>query len=73
MILFTEVAMAPFAWTLSFLGGGRHPLDCTADVSGWLHLGPGEVASTMPLALPVGTIGSAVPGDYSFEGMADRP
>lgn len=71
--LFSEMAMAPFAWTLSFTGGGRRPLARTADVSDWLHLGPGEVATAMPLALPVGTIGSAVPGDYSLEGMADRP
>lgn len=64
--LFSEVAMAPFAWTLSFTGDGRQPLTRTADVSHWLQLGPSETASAMRLELPVGTIASAIPGDYSF-------
>ena len=64
--LFSEVAMAPFAWTLSFTANGRQPLARTADVSHWLQLGHSETAAAMPLELPVGTIDSAVPGDYSF-------
>lgn len=64
--VFSEVAVAPFAWTLSFTGEGRRPLVRTADVSHWLRLGPSETATMMPVALPVGTIASAVPGDYSF-------
>ena len=71
--LFSEVAMAPFAWTLSFTGDGRQPLSRTADVSHWLKLGPSETASAMPLVLPVGTIASAVPGDYSFRDVIHAP
>lgn len=71
--LFTEVSMAPFSWTLSFTGNGRQMLDRTADVSDWLRLAPGEVAGSTPLELPVGTIGSARPGDFSFDLPGAQP
>ena len=67
VILFSEVAVTPFAWTLSFTADGRQPLAGTADVTHWLRLAPGERApASTPLALPVATVESALPGDYAF-------
>jgi hypothetical protein len=72
VILFSEVAMAPFSWTLSFTGDGRRMLGRTADVSSWLDLRPGELAAPTPLELPVGTLGSATPGDFSVDSLLSK-
>lgn len=69
VIVFSEVTMAPFSWTLSFTGNNRPMLERTADVSAWLDLLPGQLAGPTHLDLPVGTIGSATPGDFSLNSL----
>lgn len=69
VVVFSEVTMAPFSWTLSFTGNGRSMLERTADVSAWLDLPPGHLAGPTHLELPVGTIGSATPGDFLLDSL----
>lgn len=61
--VFMEMAAPPFAWTLSFMGEGRLPLERTADVSDWLST-PSGVRRSTTLLLPVGSCHSPLPGDF---------
>ncbi|WP_409332605.1 hypothetical protein [Trujillonella humicola] len=63
-IVFSEAALAPFSWTLSFLEPGLRSLPQTADVSGWLHHGRNHRPMHARLELPVGAVVSPTPGDY---------
>lgn len=63
-VLFSEVALAPFSWTLSFLEPGLRSLAHTADVSGWLGHGRDHRPAHAQLELPVGAVVSPIPGDY---------
>lgn len=62
--VFMEMAAAPLAWTLSFMGAGRVALDRTADVSSWLDTPPGIRSGPIRLVLPVGSCVSPLSGDF---------
>lgn len=62
--VFMEMAAPPLAWTLSFLGDGRVPLDRTADVSSWLDTPADVLAEPTGLELPVGSVDSPLGADY---------
>lgn len=63
-VVFSEAALAPFSWTLSFLEPGLRSLAHTADVSGWLRHGLNHRPARAELDLPVGAVQSPTPGDY---------
>ncbi len=63
-VVFSEAALAPFSWTLSFLEPGLRALPHSADVSGWLRHGADQRPAHTLLQLPVGAVVSAIPGDY---------
>ncbi|SFP85465.1 hypothetical protein SAMN05660464_4465 [Geodermatophilus dictyosporus] len=63
-VVFSEAALAPFSWTLSFLEPGLRSLPHTADVSEWLHHGQNHRPIHAQLKLPVGAVVSPTPGDY---------
>jgi hypothetical protein len=63
-VVFSEAALEPFAWTLSFLEGRLRPLDRTADVSHWLSHGHQQRSVGESLAVPVGGVAAPTPGDY---------
>jgi hypothetical protein len=64
--VFSEVAMAPFSWTLGFVGDDDvRVLDRTADVTHWLGYGSEEPApASESVVLPLGALHSSLPGDY---------
>jgi hypothetical protein len=62
--VFAEVALAPFAWTLSITENGLTPLSRTADVSDWLSYPPGECPGNMTVPVPLGFLESPIPGDF---------
>lgn len=61
--VFVEVAASPFRWTLTWDESGLVPMPGTTDVTHWLSVAPGEHSATERLALNVGAIVSAAPGD----------
>lgn len=63
-VVFSEAALAPFSWTLSFLEPGLRALPHTADVSDWLRHAANQRPDHARVQLPVGAVVSAIPGDY---------
>ncbi len=74
-VVFSEVALTPFAWTLSMIEDGLLPLPETVDVSHWLSYPHDAPVADETVALPLGFVDSPTPGDYRpGEAIrADRP